>query len=501
MYHETVTGNHVRVAIAGSGFAGLAMAIRLKQQGEHDFVVFERAGEVGGTWRDNSYPGCACDVPSHLYSFSFEPNPRWTRTFSPQAEIQDYLRHCARKYGVMPHMCFNQAVTEARWNDAQRHWVLRTSAGTTFTADTFIAATGPLSEPSIPNLPGLDSFRGTVFHSARWNHEHDLRGRRVAVVGTGASAIQFVPRIQPQVAKLTVFQRTPAWVMPHPDRPLRGAERALYQRLPALQALMRGGLYWARESFVFGFLNNRTTLAQGIARRHLEKQVADPALRRKLTPNYTIGCKRILLSDDWYPALNQPNVEVVAGGITAVTENGVVTGDGVEHEVDTIIFGTGFHVTDMPIGDLVYGRDGRSLSEGWQGSPQAYLGTTVAGFPNFFILLGPNTGLGHTSVVLMAESQVSYVLDALRTMRERRAAAVEVRAEAQAAYNAGVQSRMSGTVWNSGGCKSWYIDATGKNSTIWPGTTWSFRRRTRRFDPEHYVLHAPARQRVEAAAG
>jgi len=489
------TLTHVEVAIAGSGFAGLAMAIRLKQRGEHDFAVLERAEDVGGTWRDNSYPGCACDVPSHLYSFSFEPNPRWSRTFSRQPEIQEYLRHCARKYGVLPHVRFGCELRDARWDEAAQRWRLSTSTGE-MTARVLVAATGPLSEPSIPNLPGLDSFRGTVFHSARWNHAHDLRGRRVAVVGTGASAIQFVPLIQPQVERLTVFQRTPAWVMPHPDRPLKPVERAVYSRVPALQSLMRGGIYWARETFVLGLLSNRTAIGERIARRHLAKQVPDARLRAKLTPDFRLGCKRVLLSNDWYPALARPNVEVVTSAVREVRENAVVAADGSVHEVDTIIFGTGFHVTDMPIGDRVRNAAGQSLAGVWQGSPQAYLGTSVAGFPNFFILLGPNTGLGHTSVVLMVESQVDYVLDAMQTMRQRGAAAVDVREDAQLAYNRQVQARMRGTVWTSGGCASWYIDATGRNTTLWPGSTWSFRRRTRRFDAEHYTLHTPERERA-----
>ena len=360
----------VRVAIVGSGFAGMAMAIRLLQQGERDFVVLERAGDVGGTWRDNSYPGCACDVPSHLYSFSFEPNPNWTRTFSPQAEIQDYLRHCARKYGVLPHVRFDSDVLEASWDDGAQRWVLRTSQGT-LTASVVVAGTGPLSEPSIPALPGLDSFRGTVFHSARWRHDHDLRGRRVAVVGTGASAIQFVPRIQPDVEHLTVFQRTPAWVMPHPDRAISSWERRVYAALPVLQMAMRSGLYWARETFVVGFLRNRMRVAQGIALRHMAKQVPDRALRAKLTPDYTIGCKRILLSDDWYPALSKPNVSVETSAISAVGEDHVVAADGSRHDVDTIIFGTGFHATDPPLATMVHTRDGVRLSDAWDGGPQA----------------------------------------------------------------------------------------------------------------------------------
>jgi cation diffusion facilitator CzcD-associated flavoprotein CzcO len=469
----------VRVAIVGSGFSGLGMAIALRRQGEHDFVVLERAGDVGGTWRDNTYPGCACDVPSHLYSFSFEPNPRWTRSFSPQQEIWDYLRHCARKYGVLPHVRFNHEV--------RKRWIVETSGGT-YVAQVLVAATGALSEPSMPALPGLDSFKGTVFHSARWNHDHDLRGRRVAVIGTGASAIQFVPRIQPQVAHLDVYQRTPAWIMPHPDRPLRPWERRVYAMLPALQLLMRGGIYWARETFVIGFLRNRMRLADRIARRHLAEQVPDPALRAKLTPDYTIGCKRILISDEFYPALQQPNVELITAGIREVREHSIVGDDGVERDVDTIIFGTGFHVTDMPIASRIRGRDGAQLADAWQGSPQALLGAAITGFPNFFLMLGPNTGLGHTSQIVMIEGQIQYIAGALRTMQSRGATVLEARPEAQATFNDEVQRRLQPTVWNTGGCRSWYLDRNGRNSTLWPGSTWSFRTRTRRFDPAAFRL-------------
>jgi cation diffusion facilitator CzcD-associated flavoprotein CzcO len=481
---------HVRVAIVGSGFSGLGMAIALLRDGVDDFVVLERAGDVGGTWRDNTYPGCACDVPSHLYSFSFEPNPAWTRTFSPQAEIWDYLRHCARKYGVLPHVRFGHELRDACWDAQRRRWIVETSRAT-LTAQVLIAATGALSDPSIPTLPGLESFPGTVFHSARWDHDHDMHGRRVAVIGTGASAIQFVPRIQPQVAQMHVFQRTPPWIMPHPDRALRGWERRVYRTLPALQLAMRSGIYWARETFVLGFLRNRMALASRIARRHLAAQVRDPALRARLTPDYTIGCKRILISDDFYPALQQPNVEVVTDRIAEVREHSIVTADGVERDIDTIIFGTGFQVTDMPVAGQIRRGDGARLSDVWQGSPQAHLGSVVAGFPNFFMMLGPNTGLGHTSQVVMIESQIAYVSDALRHMDARGVGTLEVRPEVQAAYNREVQARLQGTVWNSGGCRSWYLDRNGRNSTLWPGSTWSFRTRTRRFQAEDYVLRAP----------
>jgi cation diffusion facilitator CzcD-associated flavoprotein CzcO len=484
----------VRVAIVGSGFAGLGMAIQLKEQGEEDFVVLERAGEIGGTWRDNSYPGCACDVPSHLYSFSFAPNPRWTRTFSPQAEIQDYLTGCADRYGIRPHVRLHHEVTEAAWDDARARWVVDTTRAR-FTAQVLVSAMGALSEPSIPDLPGLGEFGGTAFHSAAWDHDHDLTGERVAVIGTGASAIQFVPQIQLRVARLHVFQRTAPWIMPRPDRPLTPAERRLYRRLPQAQLLMRAGIYWARESFVLGFMHPRVMrLQQRLAERHLRRQVPDPELRAKLTPDYTMGCKRVLISNDYLPSLTRPNVEVVTDAIREVRERSIVTADGSEREVDTIVFGTGFHVTDMPAAERIRGRDGVLLADLWQGSPQAYAGTSVAGFPNLFLVPGPNTGLGHTSVIFMIESQVSYVVDALRYLDRERAAAVEVRPEAQAAFNADVDRRMRGTVWTSGGCRSWYLDATGRNSTLWPGFTWPFRRMMRRFDPASYVVRASAPQ-------
>jgi cation diffusion facilitator CzcD-associated flavoprotein CzcO len=487
----------VGVCIVGSGFSGLGMAISLLRDGVDDFVVLERAGDVGGTWRDNTYPGCACDVPSHLYSFSFEPNPTWTRTFSPQPEIHRYLRHCAAKYGVLPHIRFHHELLDAQWDEREQRWFVETSQGD-YAARVLIAATGALSDPSVPDIPGLQSFTGRVFHSARWDHDYDLRGRRVAVVGTGASAIQFVPRIQPLVAELKLFQRTPAWIMPHPDRGLTALERRVYSLLPMLQLAMRAGIYWGRETFVVGFLRNRMAIAERIARRHLRNQVGDPELRRKLTPRYTMGCKRILISDEFYPALQQANVEVVTEGIREVRERSVVGADGTEREVDAIIFGTGFQVTDMPVAWRIRDAAGARLADVWQGSPQAYVGSAVAGFPNFFLMLGPNTGLGHTSQVFMIESQINYVSGALRHMRSQGVAALEVRTEAQDAYNEELQRRLQGTVWNSGGCRSWYLDRNGRNSTLWPGFTWAFRQRTRHFRPEDYILRRESSSRVAA---
>jgi cation diffusion facilitator CzcD-associated flavoprotein CzcO len=489
---------HVHVAIVGSGFAGLGMAIRLKQRGMHDFVVLERADDVGGTWRDNHYPGCQCDVPSHLYSFSFAPNPTWSRTFSRQPEIQAYLRRCAEDAGVTPHLRFGHAVTAAAWDEDAQLWRIDT-AGAPFTARMLVAAPGGLSEPSVPSIPGIERFEGKVFHSAEWDHDHDLEGERVAVIGTGASAIQFVPQIQPRVGRLHLFQRTPAWIMPHADRPLSRLERRVYGAFPAAQRLMRAGIYWARETFVLGFLHRRLMrMPARIARRHLRSQVADPELRAKLTPDYQIGCKRILISNDFYPSLAKPNVEVVTDGVREVRESSIVDAAGVEREVDTIIFGTGFQVAQMPIAERVRGRDGQRLADAWRDGMQAHLGTTVAGFPNLFIVPGPNTGLGHTSMVFMIESQIAYVLDSMRVMDELGAGAVNVRPEVQAAYNAAVQEDMKGTVWLSG-CASWYLDASGRNRTLWPGFTFAFRRRTSRFDPAHYELRAAVPAPVPAA--
>ncbi len=497
-----LNSSHVRIAIVGAGFGGLGMAIKLKQAGIDDFTVLERDSDVGGTWWANTYPGCQCDIPSHLYSYSFALNPNWSRTYAPQPEIQRYIRDVSERFDVLPHVRLNCELRSAEWDDEATIWRLDTSDGP-LTADVVVAAPGPLAEPSVPAVPGLDQFEGEVFHTARWNHDYDIAGKRVAVIGTGASAIQAVPQLQPIVDRVTVFQRTPPWVMPHRDRLIRPFERRLYRRFPALQRLVRSAVYWSRELLVPALVH-RPQLMRGlpekIARRHLADQVPDPELRAKLTPDYTIGCKRILPSNEWYPALGKPNVDVVFGGLDEVRANGVVTPGGELLEVDAIVFATGFHVTDMPLAQLIRGRGGVALSDLWQGSPQAYRGTAAAGFPNMFWLMGPNTGLGHNSIVFMIEAQLAYVMDALRTMDSRGAAALEVRKDAQDAYNARLQARMPGTVWNSGGCASWYIDANGRNSTVWPDFTWRFWQENQRFDAGSYELtsKAPARDAVAA---
>jgi len=489
---------HVRIAIIGGGFAGIGMAITLLRRGETDFLVFERSREVGGVWRDNSYPGCACDVPSHLYSFSFAPNPAWTRTYSTQAEILDYLRRCARDFGVLPHVRFEHELRQARWDDAAQRWQLDTSAGS-WTADVVVAGQGGLSEPSLPDIPGADSFAGPSFHSARWDHGVDLRGRTVAVVGTGASAIQIVPRLQREAERVVVFQRTPPWIMPHRDRPIRDWERRLYRVVPAAQRAVREVVYLGRETFVLGFTRGAMPVGERISRRHLERQVADPALRERLAPSYRMGCKRILPSNHWYPALSQPNVELVTERVAEIQPHSVRTAGGDEHRVDAIVFATGFKVTDIPIAARLRGRDGRSLADVWQGSPQAHLGTCVAGFPNLFLLTGPNTGLGHSSIVLIMEAQYGWILRALRHMAEQGVGAIEPRDEVQQRWNDEVQQRLAGTVWNTGGCSSWYLDRNGRNSTLWPGTTLAYRWRLRRFAAAEFHLHPRAAARVAAA--
>ena len=501
---------HVDIAIVGSGFAGLAAAIRLKQA-HREFVILERAGDLGGTWRDNDYPGCACDVPSHLYSFSFALNPNWSRAFSPHDEIFDYLRRTAGDFGVADRISYDTTVLEARWDEDIQKWILQTTKGE-LTATFVIAGTGGLSEPSIPKVPGLEKFEGTTFHSATWNHDHDLTGERVAVIGTGASAIQFVPHVQRVAGHMTLFQRTAPWVLPRRDRDIGRRERWVYRHVPLAQRLVRTLIYWGRETWVMGFQRpNIMRLPEKQALRFLRKQVPDRELRKKLTPRFRLGCKRVLLSNDYYPALTRSNVDVETDRIVEVLPRAIVTEDAEgnrrEHPVDTIIFGTGFHVTDPPVAEHVFDGSGRSLAEHWaEGGMSAFHGVTIAGFPNLFFLVGPNTGLGHNSIVLMIETQVRYIVDALKQMRRLGVAAIEPRPDVQKRYNEKLQTMLRGTVWNAGGCASWYLDPAGRNTTLWPTFTFAFRRELRRCDLRNYVKHAQSRSlprgsgRIEVSA-
>ncbi len=477
------------VAIVGTGFAGLGMAIKLKQAGMNDFVILEKAADVGGTWRDNNYPGCACDVQSHLYSFSFEPNPDWSRMFSPQPEIHAYLRHVADKHALRPHIEFSSEVTQARWDESEHLWRLRTADGRSFAARVLVSGMGGLSRAAYPaDIKGLENFHGKTFHSQQWDHAYRTEGKRIAVIGTGASAIQFVPQLQKSAARVDLYQRTPPWIMPKPDRRVSVLERVLFRRLPLTQRLMRGAIWSMLETRALGFVVDPRLmkLAQKMAERHLARQVRDRGLRARLTPDYTMGCKRVLISNDYYPALTQPNVDVLTCGIREVRAHSIVGNDGVEREVDAIVFGTGFQAADPVPAGMLFGADGHDIVDDWKDGCEAYKGTTVTGFPNLFILVGPNTGLGHSSMVYMIESQVSYVMQALDQMQQRGLTRLDVKPEVQAAHNARLQASLNRAIWSAGGCKSWYLHPSGKNTSLWPGFTFQFRRALRRFDLRAY---------------
>lgn len=486
----------VDVVIIGTGFAGLGMAAKLKESGQNDFVLLEKADEVGGTWRDNHYPGCACDVPSYLYSFSFAQNPEWSRMFSPQPEILGYLKRVTNELGLREHVRFNSELTEARWDDAAGVWQLATRSGERYTARIVISGMGGLSRPAYPQgIKGLENFKGKTFHSQDWDHSYDLKGKRIAVIGTGASAIQFVPQIQKVAERVDLYQRTPPWITPKPDSRVSERTRKLFARVPALQRAARNTIYWALEARAFGFVVNPKLMAidDRMARQHLARQVKDPELRQKLTPDYKIGCKRVLISNDYYPAVSKPNVSLITDGIQEVRARSVIDRNGVEREVDVIIFGTGFQATDPVPAKMIFGKGGVDLLDTWRDGPEAYKGTTIAGFPNLFLIVGPNVGLGHSSMVYMIESQVAYVMDALKVMKQIGKPVMEVKAEKQAEFNTRLQEKTQGTVWNTGGCKSWYLHPkSGKNVTLWPGFTWQFRNETRKFDTEAYELSSNA---------
>ncbi|EKF75843.1 monooxygenase [Alcanivorax hongdengensis A-11-3] len=477
-----------RVLIIGAGFGGLAMAIRLKEQGEHDLLLIEKGHDVGGCWRDNTYPGAACDVPSHLYSFSFERHYPWSRRFAPQAEILAYQQHCARKYDIYRHIRFNTEVADARYRDDQGLWEVTLTNGETLTCRALITATGQLNQPAYPPLKGIDDFHGPHFHSARWDHDVDLTGKTVAVVGTGASAIQFVPEVAKVAGKVKLFQRSAAHVIAKPDRPYTRAEHLLLKKLPIAQTLDRLRIYAANESRVLGFtsLQKAMTAYEWLFKRHLKQSIKDPALREKLTPDYPMGCKRILMSNDYYPALARDNVEVINHGIQSVDKQGLTDSTGVHHDADVIIYGTGFKATDFLTPMTLHGRDGQDLNEAWKDGAEAYLGITVRGFPNLFMLYGPNTNLGHNSIIYMLESQVHYVLQCLAQLDDS-VRALEVRQDSQARFNERVQADIRDTVWDKG-CHSWYKTDSGKNTNNWPGFTFSYRQQTRNLDLNDYEL-------------
>lgn len=477
--------DHYQAVIIGAGFGGLGMAIRMKQQGFSDLLLIEKGNDVGGCWRDNTYPGAACDVPSHLYSFSFERHYPWSRRFAPQGEILDYLRHCAGKYDISRHIRFNTEVTAAEWLEQQQHWRISLNDGSHVTAHALITATGQLNQPAYPPLEGIDAFHGPHFHSARWDHSIDLRGKTVAVVGTGASAIQFVPEVAKVAGKLMLFQRSAAYVISKPDRAYSKLEHRILEKWPLTHTLDRARIYAANEARVLGFTSFQKAmeLYKWLFRKQLTSQIQDPDLREKLTPDYPMGCKRILMSNEYYPALAQDNVEVINHGIRAVDEHGLIDSTGVHHAADVIIYGTGFRATEFLTPIEIRGRDGRQLNDAWRDGAEAYLGITVHGFPNLFMLYGPNTNLGHNSIIYMLESQFHYVLQCLENLKEH--PLMEVREEVQSAFNQRIQKQIRETIWEKG-CNSWYKTESGKNTANWPGFTFDYRRRTRHLDLQDF---------------
>ena len=474
--------------IVGAGFGGLGMALQLKKAGRSSFIILERAHDIGGTWRDNTYPGCACDVPAMLYSFSFERDRSWTRLYPQQAELLAYLKRTAATAGLTPHIRFGSDLSEARFDESTATWILRLADGAQLRCGVLICAMGPLNKPKYPAIPGREKFAGPSFHSSAWDHSVALRGKHVVVIGTGASAIQFVPQIAPDVATLTLFQRTPPWIIPRNDTAV-GSRRAFARKyVPVYAWLVRQAIYWTLEIRALGFVVNPKLLERqerGV-RAYLERAVLDPVLRAKLTPHYRAGCKRILISDDYFPALTRPNVELVTTALAEIRSHSVVTNDGREIPADVIIYATGFAATDGFAPVRVYGRGGVEIADSWREGMEAYLGTSVAGYPNLFLIIGPNTGLGHNSMVIMMEAQYRYILDALALRARTLAPSLEVKREVQDAYNADIQRRMRGTVWATG-CSSWYQDARGKNVSLWPGFTFAFRKQTARFDEENYT--------------
>ncbi len=484
----------IPIAIIGAGFAGLGMAIRLLATGRRDFVIFEKAESLGGTWRDNTYPGCGCDIPSHLYSFSFEQDPGWSRSFASQAEILRYLQRVATKHNLRQRINFATRIVSLTWDDTAGLWRLAADDGRRFTARVVVAGTGGLHVPRLPEIPGIEQFDGPCFHSSRWRHDLPLAGKRVAVIGTGASAVQIAPAIAGEVACLSLFQRTPPWVLPRRNRPISGFARRAFAVVPGLQRCWRWLIYLEQESIAIAFTLKPKLLGHWEKQvyRHIQQHIADPQLRDALTPRYRMGCKRVLLSDDFYPALARENVELVSEPIARIDPGGVVTADGRLREADAIVLATGFKAFDFAEQIDVIGRGGRRLAEEWADGPEGYNGVLVAGYPNLFILMGPNSGLGHNSIVFMIEAQVRYVLLALRLIERGRLSHVEVREEVQKRFNAELAKRFRGTVWSVGTperppCGSWYRSPSGRLSALWPSFASAYWWRLRRADPRDFL--------------
>ncbi|MFK8015028.1 MAG: flavin-containing monooxygenase [Gammaproteobacteria bacterium] len=479
------------VLIVGAGFSGLCAAIRLEKEGKRRYQIIERESELGGTWWVNRYPGCGCDVASHLYSFSFAPNPQWSRSFSGSEEIWRYLKDCAQQFGVAENLRLGTAVHGLEFDEAAGVWAVTLGHDEVVTARSVILATGALSRPRMPDIDGLDSFAGELFHSQQWNHDYDLNGKNVAVIGTGASAIQFVPHLAKRVKTLTVYQRSAPWILPKPDRQISRLEHWLYRRLPWLQRFVRARIYSTNEFRAIAFLHRPALLKvfEALAMRHLRKSIADQTLRARVTPDYRIGCKRVLISNDYYPAIAQSNVEIIAQGVRALDATGVIGADGQHRPCDAVVLGTGFRVSAPFDPGFVTGLKQRDLAGDWHDGPEAYLGTVIAGYPNLFMLAGPNTALGHNSMIYMIESQMNYVMSVLRMLDTAADQRLVVGDDVQRRYNDDVQHDLSESVWNTGGCRSWYRHPAGKNVALWPDFTWRFRARTRAVRPDDFTSY------------
>jgi cation diffusion facilitator CzcD-associated flavoprotein CzcO len=486
----TASATDFPIAIIGAGFAGIGAAIRLKQAGIESFTIFERAGEVGGTWRDNTYPGAACDVPSHAYSLSFEPKPDWSRRYAPSEEIHTYLLGLVAKHGLRRHLRLNTTIVDARFDAKRGVWTLTDARGVEFAARVVLSCMGGLIDPSFPDVAGIRDFAGEVMHTARWNHSYDLAGKRVAVIGTGASAVQVVPSIAGKVAQLTVFQRTPAWVVPKMDKVYSAKARSRFARFPLLLRLSRAIKYWYSELWGPIIILDSPRLSE-LGRRmslaHLAAQVRRPELRAKLTPSFQFGCKRILISDDYWATFERDNVELVTEPIETITNAGIATKDGVVREFDAIVFATGFELNIAKAPFPVRGLGATLLDQAWKDGAVAYKGMSVAGFPNWFIMMGPNTGPGHTSVLVYTEAQIAHAVQAIRKIKRENLRYVNVRREVQDRYNARLQGRMKYTVWSTG-CTSWYLSRNGANHSLYPGLAAEYVVRARKFKPSDYEL-------------
>ncbi len=476
----------VDILIVGAGFSGLIMAMEARKRGFTDIAIIEKADDVGGTWRENTYPGVACDVPSHLYCFATHLNPDWSTAYAGGGEIQRYVQKVARDEGLYELCHFRQTFETAHWSDGA--WHVKTQEGAEWQSRVLVSGMGALHVPAIPEIEGAESFPGPAFHSAHWDHATDLKGKRVAVVGTGASAVQFVPEIAKEAADVSIFQRTAPYVLPRPDGPISPFVRGLYRRMPILPRIRRAIIFRLFEMRHATFLrkDRAVNFAMKLWRKALEGAIPDPEERKKLTPPYQIGCKRILSSNDWYPALARPNVHVIPDGVARIEGNTLVAQNGQRADADVLVWGTGFHVTDALNRLDITGKNGLALSEAWKDGMQAHLGTGIAGFPNFFILLGPHTGLGHNSVVLMIEAQVEHLGRVLSEMAETGVSSVMPKKAKQAAFETEIQDGLADTVWQTGGCLSWYLDENGRNTTLWPGTVRAFQNRMTAAGLEEY---------------